>query len=59
MGATPDLAQLEKLTDLRDDWLGQVIGEAPAAWSAPIDRPAVLAYLLRRRERIDFARLWL
>lgn len=59
MGAVPDLALLEKLADLGDDWLDRVVSAAPAAWSVPIDCPAVLAYWIRRRERIDFARLWL
>ena len=58
-GATPDLALLDRVADLGDDWLDRVVNAAPADWRVAIDCDAILAYWVRRRDRIDFAKLWL
>lgn len=59
LGASPDLDALDRVKDLGDDWLRQVFEAAPSPWTEVIDCSAVLAYWLRRSERIDFARHWL
>ena len=57
----PDLAALQRIAQLPDDWLEAVVSAAPDCWSRCIDLPGTYDYWRHHRtsDRIEFVKLWL